>query len=962
MRRAVPMILGLGCALSLFLACFYPVLCRGHQFAYRDAGHFYYPLNQVVQQDWSAGRWPLWNPGQNAGTPLLGMPMAAVLYPGKLLYAVLPYPSAARASILAHLLIALIGAMAMARALGTGWTGAALAAFSYAFGAPVLSQYSNVIYLVGAAWMPWGFRAIHRLADPGTRWGVVELSIVLALQVLGGDPESAYLVMASGALYAAVLALARGASSTRPSRRWPASAARLLAVFATWVGLILGTECAAPTGWLPSWIAEGLRPWLAPGLSVALVGVWRSRRTDWGAMLIGLAGAGVLASMLAAAQWLPTWEYVRRSTRLAGASAPAHYDFSVEPYRLAEAAWPHVFGLEVPENATSIQAFPPAGERMIWSPSHYIGGFVLALAVAAAGLRGGPRWRSWLTALALISVAGAVGKFAGPLWWARWIPGAAGLLGGHDPAAGLPRADTFPPDGIGSVYSALAMALPGFAMFRYPAKLMVLASLCASSLAGLGWDRLRHEGSAARGTRRICLVGIAASAGLLLLVLAGRAAIERWIGRSTPPGSLYGPVDAAGAVRATVWALVQGGAVYAVGAVLTTAAPRRPHLIGAAALLMVTADLALAGSRIVWTVPQSDLDGVPQVAALIDRAERSDPAPGPFRIHRVEQWHPDEFSRRRSPRRLSELVAWEHDTLDRLHAEPYSLAYTVIRGVIDVEEYLDFFEARGTWGRDDQGVRRPIYSFPRGGYDLWNARYFLMPVGLNGWMGPERGFARIAPSDEVVGDPVRARQWIERQGWQLLRNLRAFPRCWLVASAVIIPPTAPGSPERAELVRTLVDSAGGAATDGGRGTVDLRRTAFVEAERPGPLAALRGARPAGPVGSVAIVRAESQRIEIRAALERPGLVILADLFDPGWHLTIDGAPASIWRTNRMMRGAFVPAGEHRLVYTYRPGAFRRGALVSLAGLIGLIGLIGRASGGGDVRAHRPPTPDGERLK
>ena len=72
-------------------------------------------------------------------------------------------------------------------------------------------------------------------------------------------------------------------------------------------------------------------------------------------------------------------------------------------------------------------------------------------------------------------------------------------------------------------------------------------------------------------------------------------------------------------------------------------------------------------------------------------------------------------------------------------------------------------------------------------------------------------------------------------------------------------------------------------------------------------------------------------------------MILSDLFDPGWHLTIDGTPAPIWRTNRMMRGAFVPAGSHTLVYTYRSDAFRVGAVVSMAGLIVLGGLVFRAA-------------------
>ena len=226
MRRA-SLLLGTGCVVVLMLACYHAVLFRGHQFAYRDAGHFYYPLYRVVQQEWEAGRAPLWNPWQNGGTPLLGTPMAAVLYPGKLLYAVLPYPQAARSYVLAHTIVALLGMLAMGRALGLSSTGSMISALSYAFGAPVLSLYSNVIFLVGAAWAPWGFRAILRLATPGHRWAVVELAVVLALQVLGGDPESAYWTAASGALYAGVVAFARertpgearrASDSVRPDR------------------------------------------------------------------------------------------------------------------------------------------------------------------------------------------------------------------------------------------------------------------------------------------------------------------------------------------------------------------------------------------------------------------------------------------------------------------------------------------------------------------------------------------------------------------------------------------------------------------------------------------------------------------------------------------------------------------------------------------------------------------------
>ncbi len=314
-----------------------------------------------------------------------------------------------------------------------------------------------------------------------------------------------------------------------------------MVIAAAWSAIVLSADYAASRGWLGLWTTIGRFLGPAIGLGLVIVVVWRARRIESGAglraILGGLAGAGLLAMVLTAVQIGPAWEYARRTTRMAGASSPSLYDYSVEPYRLAEAIWPHVFGLEVPENDTWIQALPSPGERMIWSPSLYIGAFVLVLAIGGAGRAGEPPWRCWLTILAMVSLVAGMGKFAGPLWWARWIPGAADLLGPHDPPASLARPDAFLPDGAGSVYGALAMVLPGFAMFRYPAKLMVVTCLCAASLAGLGWDRLCRERSAPGPTVRRCLAGLVASAGLVLLIVVGRATIERWVS-SAGPGRL----------------------------------------------------------------------------------------------------------------------------------------------------------------------------------------------------------------------------------------------------------------------------------------------------------------------------------------------------------------------------------------------------------------------------------------
>ena len=79
-----------------------------------------------------------------------------------------------------------------------------------------------------------------------------------------------------------------------------------------------------------------------------------------------------------------------------------------------------------------------------------------------------------------------------------------------------------------------------------------------------------------------------------------------------------------------------------------------------------------------------------------------------------------------------------------------------------------------------------------------------------------------------------------------------------------------------------------------------------------------------------------QRVELDVTLESPGIVVLADVYYPGWELTIDDVPAPIYRINRLMRGAAAGTGHHHLVFRYAPRSFRLGLMVSAVGLGSLV--------------------------
>jgi hypothetical protein len=114
--------------------------------------------------------------------------------------------------------------------------------------------------------------------------------------------------------------------------------------------------------------------------------------------------------------------------------------------------------------------------------------------------------------------------------------------------------------------------------------------------------------------------------------------------------------------------------------------------------------------------------------------------------------------------------------------------------------------------------------------------------------------------------------------------------------------------------------------------VDALMLAWVDRSHEAELTPYLSGRAPRPTETVKVTYPTPQRAELDVLLESPGLVVLADVYYPGWELTIDGKPAPIYAVNRLMRGAAAPAGAHRLVYSYAPRSFAVGRLVSVLGL------------------------------
>lgn len=956
MNRALVPTLIVGCLLALLGSCFGSVLFRNQQFCFRDAAHFYYPLYLRVQQEWEAGRWPLWEPEENGGMPLLGNPTAAVLYPGKLLYAKIPYAWGTRLYVVAHTVLAFAGMVVLLRGWQASWVASALAGLSYAFGAPILFQYCNIIFLVGAAWLPWGLRAVDRWLRLGKRGAILELAVVLGMQMLGGDPQAAYLTGLCAGGYAIGLAWVAAGRPAPSARRLILTAA---VVLCGWVAAVLlwgvvlcewgkRSKPLAPavrlTGQSFGWIFWGM-------VAVLWLVRWRrgagARLPGLAGLLAGLVAAAVLAAALTAAQLLPVLEFTRLSVRAAEEGPHAVYPFSLEPVRALELLWPNLFGIRFGVNHAWLPMVPPVHAPSTWVPSLYLGGLALLLALGAMAVRQGPPWRVWLTLIALVNFVACMGEFGSPIWWFRSVPAGARLVGPHDPPQGSPaREDGALHDGDGGFYWLLATTLPGFGSFRYPAKLFTLTALALSALAGLGWD-----GVAAGRRRRIVVLGAFLLALSLSAIVTAAVYRDRLVAAfAAHPvahgGGIYGPFDPAGAVHELLRAGVHGTIVLGLGLVVVGLALGRPRLAGLAMLVLVTADLAWANAGLVLTMPQSRFEEKPRLLELIEKAEREKPSPGPFRIHRMPLWDPPGWYRLKSQERVAEMVLWERDTLQPKYAIPFHLSYTLTEGVTELYDYWWFF---GGFSRRISSPQEAKYLgskvgesmvyYPRRGFDLWTTRYFIVPVFANHWKDEQRSYAAFLPDSEPIAPTMsqpteQGRQqewldWISTEDWQLLRNRDVYPRAWVVHDARRFEPIEGlGKEARMRPMEDLLFQNDLFWNDPYRFVYDPKKTAWLEVGDMTPLARFLPRTPTDPSESVRIVKYEPQCVEMTATLLRPGLVILADVLYPGWHLAIDGHPAPIWRVNRLMRGAAVDSGTHTLVYTYDPDSFRIGLWIS----------------------------------
>jgi hypothetical protein len=159
--------------------------------------------------------------------------------------------------------------------------------------------------------------------------------------------------------------------------------------------------------------------------------------------------------------------------------------------------------------------------------------------------------------------------------------------------------------------------------------------------------------------------------------------------------------------------------------------------------------------------------------------------------------------------------------------------------------------------------------------------------------------------------------------WKVFENPAAFPRAWVVHQAVVVPSH--------KAAFSQLDQPG----------VDLHQVAVVETQ------SVPGMQPAAAADAVDFRSYEADRIAVDVNAASAGMLVLSEMYYPGWSAKVNGKAATIYRVDGALRGIPVAAGANHVELTYAPNSFRLGAALSFTTVIAVF------AGWLRVGRHRP---------
>ncbi|MEI7676149.1 MAG: YfhO family protein, partial [Bacteroidales bacterium] len=124
------------------------------------------------------------------------------------------------------------------------------------------------------------------------------------------------------------------------------------------------------------------------------------------------------------------------------------------------------------------------------------------------------------------------------------------------------------------------------------------------------------------------------------------------------------------------------------------------------------------------------------------------------------------------------------------------------------------------------------------------------------------------------------------------------------------------------------------------GKIDVTKEAVADKRFEGTLPA--SVAPQDSTAKVTLTSYDPTELKYKSHATQTGLAVFSEVYYPeGWVATIDGKEAQIGRVNYILRALQVPAGDHEIIFTYKPKSIVMTETIAYSSLaILLLAIVG----------------------
>jgi len=424
-------------------------------------------------------------------------------------------------------------------------------------------------------------------------------------------------------------------------------------------------------------------------------------------------------------------------------------------------------------------------------------------------------------------------------------------------------------------YTLFYEIIPGFSMFRIPARFLWLCSLVFAMLAGFGSESISSLflNPARKKYRNISIVCFAA--GLLFLTYLVFFS----------QGLVSLKINPEKIIKLQLLSLTV--AVIGISASIFAACFSRKTAVGGIILLCVLCswELSVHSKQILRTIPQTSFRDETKITKFLKENL------GQHRVL-VDQ------------KLLSDREAWNSQILKIQGYEPVPLTRLGLLAAAAFPQKDAALMMAGYSAPQLSTARQPLL-------DLMSLKYAILQtdqrVEYAGWKIIEQG---SIPEEFVLrnSEPIQI-------PYLILENTKPLPRAFLVGH------TEPLNPNEAST--QIVDKI---AKIQPRNEVLLPRDVLPEGKRQSYKAAK-------------ITKASPNHLQILAELDAPGYLVLSDIYYPGWSARIKETEAPILPADFSLRAIPLPAGNHEVRLSFTPPGFKIGRIISIMTLAIILILL-----------------------